>query len=651
MYRMSSRAIKLSFLASACFLALVGCSKTSDAPAAGDEAAAAAATAPEAAAPAEAPAAPAYPERPFFGDTHLHTAYSVDAGAFGARLGPREAYLFAKGNEVTASSGQPAKLRRPLDFLVVADHSDAMGLFPMLLEGTPEVMGDPQGRKWHEMITSGQGNAAALDIIGNFGTGTISMAFMPLPGTKAYASAWKATIDAAEEANDPGRFTAFIGFEWTSNTGANNLHRNVIFRDGGDKASKVEPYTTMAPLGSDNPVDLWKWMDAYQQTTGGRVLAIAHNGNLSNGQMFPLVEAFGKKLDAEYVATRARLEPLYEVTQTKGTGESHPQLSPNDEMADFEIWDRGNLDGSAAKTPDMLEFEYARSALKSGLLLEQELGANPYKFGLIGSSDAHTGLAAMEEDNFFGKTAPQEPGPERMTAVFMNNFKSGVKIADWEVGSSGYAAVWATENTRTALWDAMERKETYATTGPRMTVRFFGGYDFEASDAEASKVAAAGYAKGVPMGGDLRAAPEGKAPTFLVAAMKDAIGANLDRYQIVKGWLDKDGKTQERVYDVSWSGDRQPDPATGKLPDVGNTVNVAEATWTDTIGADELVAVWKDPDFDPSVSAFYYGRVIEIPTPRWTAYDVKRFGSKPLDGTRMTIQERAFTSPIWYTPN
>ncbi len=649
---MSSRAIKLSFLASACLLALVACSKTADPPAAGDDAATAAAAAgPEAAPPADAPAAPAYPERPFFGDTHLHTSYSVDAGAFGARLGPRDAYLFAKGNEVTASSGQPAKLRRPLDFLVVADHSDGMGLFPMLLEGSPEVMGDPQGKKWHEMINSGQGNAAALDIIGNFGTGTISMAFMPLPGTKAYASAWKATIDAAEEANDPGRFTAFIGFEWTSNTGGNNLHRNVIFRDAGDKASKVEPFTTMAPLGSDNPVDLWKWMDAYEQSTGGRVLAIAHNGNLSNGQMFPVVEAFGKKLDAEYVTTRARREPLYETTQTKGTGESHPRLSPNDEMADFEIWDKGNLDASVAKTPEMLEFEYARSALKNGLLLEQELGTNPYKFGLIGSSDAHTGMAAMEEDNFFGKTAPQEPSPERLTAFFMNNPKTGIKIADWEVGAAGYAAVWATENTRAALWDAMERKETYATTGTRMTVRLFGGFDFDASDVDLGKVASAGYAKGVPMGGDLKQAPEGKAPTFLVAAMKDSAGANLDRYQIVKGWLDKEGKLQERVYDVSWSDQRTPDPVSGKLPDVGNTVNLEDATWTDTIGATELVAVWTDPEFDPSLSAFYYGRVIEIPTPRWTAHDVKRFKNKPLEGTRMVIQERAYTSPIWYSPN
>ena len=636
-----TKAIAALIAASLGVTALSGCQKQ-DAPAVAE--------APVAQAAPDA-STPEFPEQVFFGDTHLHTSYSVDAGAFGARLTPRDAYLFAKGNEVMASSGQPAKLRRPLDFLVVADHSDAMGFFPLILAGTPEIMADPQGKKWHDMIKSGQGNAAALDIIGNFGTGTISKAILPLPGTPAYMSAWQDTIKAAEEANDPGRFTAFIGFEWTSNTAANNLHRNVIFRDDADKAGKVEPFTTMKPLGSDDPVDLWKWMDAYQQSTGGRVLAIAHNGNLSNGRMFPTVEAFGKKLDAGYVATRAKWEPLYETTQTKGTGESHPYLSPNDEFADFELWDKGNLDGSAAKTRDMLEFEYARSGLKAGLQLEKELGTNPYKFGLIGSSDAHNGLAAMEEDNFFGKTTPQEPSPERLTKTFMNNPKSGVSIMDWEVGAAGYAAVWATGNTRAALWDAMQRKETYATTGPRMTVRLFGGFAFEVKDADASTLARTGYAKGVPMGGDLPSAPPGKAPTFLVAAMKDAVGANLDRYQIVKGWLDKDGKLQEKVYDVSWSDKRTPDPQTGKLPAVGNTVDVADASWTNTIGATELVAHWTDPDFDESAPAFYYGRVIEIPTPRWTAYDVKRFKNKPVDGTRMTIQERAYTSPIWYTPN
>ena len=592
-----------------------------------------------------------FPTRPYFGDTHLHTAFSMDAGAFGARLTPRDAYVFAKGNEISSSSGQPAKLSRPLDFLVVADHSDGMGFFPLIVGGDPKIMADPQGRKWYDMIHSGKGAQAAIDIITNFGKGTISEAIMPLPGTPAYRGAWQETIKAAEEANEPGRFTAFIGYEWTSNTGGNNLHRNVIFRDNGAKASLVEPFTTIKPLGSDNPVELWKWMAAYEERTGGNALAIAHNGNLSNGRMFPVVEAFGKKLDREYATTRASWERLYEVTQTKGDGEAHPYLSANDEFADFERWDKGNLDGSVAKTKDMLELEYARSALKNGLRLEQALGINPYKFGMIGSSDSHTGLAAMEEENFFGKTTPQEPSPERMTKTFIQNLQTGVKVMDWEVSSSGYAAIWATENTREALFDAMQRRETYATTGPRMIVRFFGGWDFEAEDAQNRLPAAIGYTKGVPMGGDLHDAPAGRAPTFLVAALKDPIGASLDRIQIIKGWLDANGQLHEKVYDAVWGDSEERKPgADGKLPPVGNTVDVADASWTNTIGDPELITVWKDPAFDAKQHAFYYARVLEIPTPRWTAYDARRFGTKPLPGTVMMLQERAYTSPIWYSP-
>jgi hypothetical protein len=591
-----------------------------------------------------------FPTRPLFGDTHLHTSFSMDAGAFGARLTPRDAYRFARGEEITSNTGQPVKLSRPLDFLVVADHSDGFGFFPQLMSGDPALLGTPQGRKWYDEIRGGKGAEAAMDIIVSFGKGELPDGF-PVPGTTAYRNAWQETIDAAEAYNDPEHFTAFIGYEWTSNTGGNNLHRNVIFRGNGAQASMVEPYTTMAPLGSDNPEDLWKWMAATEEKTGSEVLAIAHNGNLSNGIMFPVVEAFGKKLDKNYVQARARWERLYEVSQTKGTGEAHPFLSPNDEFADFEIWDKGNLDGSVAKSRDMLEFEYARSALKNGLALEAKLGTNPYKFGLIGSSDSHTALAAMEEDNFFGKTAPQEPSPERLTKVFVDNPKTGVKIMDWEVGASGYAAVWATENTRAAIFDAMQRRETYATTGPRMAVRFFGGWEFEPADAQNRLPANIGYTRGVPMGGDLSNAPAGKSPTFLVAALKDPIGANLDRIQVIKGWLDAKGEVHEQVYDVVW-GDaekRQPD-ANGKLPPVGDTVDVENATWTNTIGDPELITVWKDPDFDAKQSAFYYARVLEIPTPRWTAYDAKRFGNKPLPGTRMKLQERAYTSPIWYTP-
>ncbi len=591
-----------------------------------------------------------FPTRPLFGDTHLHTAVSFDAGAFGARLGPRDAYRLARGEELISNTGQPVKLSRPLDFLVVADHSDNMGFFPDLLAGKPELLASPQGRRWYDMIKSGQGAAAAIEIIKAFSAGTFPKELLYNPGSRSYRGAWNDTIAAAEQYNEPGRFTAVIGYEWTSNTGGNNLHRNVIFRDGGDRARQVEPFTVLPPFGSDNPADLWKWMDGYEKKTGGSVLAIAHNGNLSNGLMFPMVEAFGKKLDREYAETRARWERLYEVTQTKGTGEAHPYLSPNDEFADFELWDKGNLDCTVPKKKEMLELEYARSALKNGLRLEGSLGANPYKFGMVGSSDAHTGLPAMEEENFFGKTAPQEPNPERLTKPFVADPKTGIKIMDWEVGASGYAAVWATENTREAIWDAMERRETYATTGPRMVVRFFGGWEFEATDVADRMPANIGYAKGVPMGGDLGRAPAGKSPTFLVAALKDPIGANLDRIQIVKGWVDAAGKAQEKVYDVAWSGNRKPDKKTGKLPPVGSTVNVQEATWSNTIGAPELITVWKDPEFDPARRAFYYARVIEIPTPRWTAYDAKRFGVKPLPGTRMTITERAYTSPIWYSP-
>jgi hypothetical protein len=591
-----------------------------------------------------------FPTRPLFGDTHLHTAASFDAGAFGARLGPREAYRFARGEEVEASSGQPAKLSKPLDFLVVADHSDNMGVFPDFFAGKPEILADPTGKKWFQMVKDGKGADAAFEMIMSFSAGTFPKPMTYSPDTRAYKAAWQDNVAAAEQYNEPGRFTALIGYEWTSNTGGNNLHRNVIFRDNGDKASQVVPFTTSAPLGSDNPRDLWKWMAAYEQKTGGSVLAIAHNGNLSNGRMFPIIESFtGKPVDKEYVEQRAKWERLYEATQTKGDGEVHPVLSPTDEFANFERWDFGNLDASAAKSRDMLEFEYARSALKNGLKLERQLGTNPYKFGMVGSSDAHTGLAAMEEDNFFGKTTPQEPSPERSTATFVENSTTGIKVMDWQVSSSGYAAVWATENTRESIWDAMQRRETYATTGSRMVVRFFGGFDFSQADAQTRSPAMAGYTKGVPMGGDLRGAPAGKAPSFLVAALRDPLGGNLDRIQIVKGWMDAKGELQEKVYDVVWSGDRKPG-ADGKLPSVGNTVDVANAIWTNTIGAPELIAVWTDPNFNAAERAFYYVRVLEIPTPRWTAYDAKRFGVQPLPGTQMTVTERAYTSPIWYTP-
>jgi hypothetical protein len=591
-----------------------------------------------------------FPTQVFWGDTHLHTGMSMDAGAFGARLVPDDAYRFARGEELTSSTGLKVKLSRPLDFLVVADHSDNMGFFPRLFAGDPEMLADPTGKRWYEMVQAGgqEGVKAAVEIIVAFSQDKFPPALASLPGSPAYRSAWEEVIEAAETHNDPGRFTAFIGYEWTSNTGGNNLHRVVVYRDGGEKASRLEPYTTLRPLGSDNPRDLWKWLQGYEEKTGGRVLAIAHNGNLSNGIMFPMIESFtGKPVDLEYAKTRARWEPLYEATQIKGDGEAHPFLSPNDEFADYETWDQGNLDLSVPKSNEMLQYEYARTALQTGLQLEQRLGVNPYKFGMIGSTDSHTGLATAEEDNFFGKHSGAEPGPKRWEHPMAQ--VGDKKYEGWSMVSAGYAAVWARENTRESLFDAMMRRETYATTGSRMLVRFFGGWDFTPADALSRLPANAGYTKGVPMGGDLPKGPAGKAPTFLVAALKDPLSGNLDRMQIVKGWMDAAGERHEKVYDVAWSGARKPG-ADGKLPPVGNTVDVANATWTNTIGAPELITVWKDPDFDPTLRAVYYARVLEIPTPRWTAYEAQRFGIQMGPNVPMITQERAYTSPIWYTP-
>ncbi len=591
-----------------------------------------------------------FPTRPFFGDTHVHTGASMDAGAFGARTTPADAFRFAAGDEITASNGMRVKLARPLDFIVVADHSDNMGFFPKLFAGDPSYLADPTGKRWFENIQKGGQDAVsvATEVIDTFSKGTFPPALASLPGTSAYRGAWELDIKAAEDYNKPGQFTAFIGFEWTSNTGGNNLHRVVMFRDGADKAGRVEPYTTIRPVGSDDPKDLWKYLQAYEEKTGGQILAIAHNGNLSNGIMFPEVDSFtGKPITKEYADTRARWEPVYEVTQIKGDGEAHPLLSPNDEMAGYEIWDKFNLNMSVPKKPEMLPFEYARTALQIGMQLEAKLGTNPYKFGMIGSTDVHTGLATADEDNFFGKHSGTEPNAKRMehpVGCFGGNCLLG-----WSQAASGYAAVWATENTREAIFDAIERKETYATTGPRILVRFFGGWDFVEADAASRLPADLGYAKGVPMGGDLRAAPSGKSPTFLVGAMKDPLSGNLDRVQIVKGWIDAKGARQEKVYDVAWSDGRKPG-ADGKLPAVGNTVDVANATWTNTIGASELITAWKDPDFDAKLRAVYYARVIEIPTPRWTAYDAKYFRVEAPEGVPMTTQERAYTSPIWYTP-
>jgi hypothetical protein len=593
------------------------------------------------------------PERPLWGDSHLHTSLSMDAGLFGNRLSPSEAYRFARGETVVSSTGQAVRLSRPLDWLVVADHSDGMGFFGDIATGKPELMAYEQSARWIKAFEEGGDKAvkASLDLITTFSNNKMDPEMFALysPGSKPFKNLWEKVIDDAEAFNNPGQFTALIGFEWTSLIAGNNMHRVVIMRDDAVRARQVVPFTMTAPQGSPDPRDLWKYMANYENKTGGEVLAIAHNGNLSNGIMFPLEAQWnGTKLDKTYVTQRDKWEPLYEATQMKGDGETHPFLSPDDEFADYETWDVANLDASVAKTNDMLAGEYAREALKRGLAIEKRLGTNPYKFGLIGATDSHTSLATAEEDNFFGKHSGYEPNPGRMSHPFMETDKG--KIVGWQMVASGLAGVWATENTRKAIFDAMLRKEVYGTTGPRMAVRMFGGWEFNDQDLNSRIPANVGYKKGTPMGGDLRVKPKGAtAPNFMVYALRDPIGANLDRIQIVKGWLDADGSTHERVYNVAWSDEREPDKK-GKLPPVGNTVDAATANWTNTIGAAELSTVWTDPDFDPKQKAFYYTRVLEIPTPRWSTYDAFRYGIDLPEGAPVSTQERAYTSPIWYTP-
>jgi Protein of unknown function (DUF3604) len=593
-----------------------------------------------------------FPSRVFWGETHLHTGLSLDAGLFGNTTGHDTAYRLARGEQVTSAGGQPVKLSRPLDFLVITDHSDMMGIATDIQSGAPNILAVPKGKEWAAGFAKGGQAAAeaAFDLITNFSQGTVPVELLEQysPGSTIYDSVWEKIVKTAETYNEPGRFTAFIGFEWTSVPKGFNLHRNVILRDGGNRAGQVVPAVTQPPLGSTDPLYLYQWLADYEEKTGGRALALAHNGNLSNGWMFPVDKTYaGGRVNKEYVTLRAKWEPLYEATQIKGDGETHPTLSPDDEFADYGTWDVGNLDLTELKTPDMLPGEYAREALKQGLALEKKFGTNPYKFGMVGATDAHTSLTAVEEDNFYGKTTGTEPSATRVAHPFVKSALGTIE-GDMLV-ASGYQGIWATENTREALFDAMERKETYATTGSRMLVRFFGGWDFGADDLRNRQPAFIGYEKGVPMGGDLKSAPDGKAPTFMIIALRDPIGANLDRIQIIKGWMDDSGDLHEKVYDVAWSDNRQPG-ADGKLPPVGNTVDLEAANWTNTIGASELATTWTDPDFDADESAFYYVRVLEIPTPRWVLYDKVRLGAHVPEHVELIHQERAYTSPIWYTP-
>ncbi len=584
-----------------------------------------------------------FPDRPYWGDTHLHTDNSIDAFGFGVRLGPEAALRFARGEEVTATTGGKAQLDRPLDFLVIADHSDGLGATRRLYDAprwyVKWVIGDETVLRWYDLMhESPEGSQRAMaELITAAANQTLPPSLTdPERAREGTEDIWNTQIGLLDRYNEPGVFSAIAGFEWTLMPDGNNLHRVVMFRDGSERTRQTLPIQ-----GIDTAVEqLWDYMAAYEQKTGGKVLAIPHNSNVSNGLMFETTMADGSPMTAEYAARRAANEPVVEVTQIKGDSETHPFLSPNDEMAGFGVkgWELGNLPLTAASTPDMYAGNYARSALLRGLSLEARLGVNPYAFGMIGSTDSHTGLATADEDNFFGKHTGNEPA-YKDRALQPQNLGTRQGRFGWHYLAGGYAAAWARGNTRAEIFDAFQRREVYATTGPRMTVRIFGGFDFSDKDWSGDWVRA-GYGRGVPMG---------SAPTFLISALKDPDGANLDRVQVVKGWVDASGNAQEKVYDVVWSDmDKRPRTARGLTP-VGDTVNRKDATYTNTIGASELRTTWTDPDYAKGQRAFYYVRVLEIPTPRWTLFDAVRFGFE-LSGDALkdaVAQERAYTSPIW----
>lgn len=579
-----------------------------------------------------------YPNQVYFGDTHLHSSWSTDSGMAGGTAGPDVAFRVSRGETVTSTTGWQVKLIRPLDFIVLADHAENLGLADFIQRSDPICTANETCKRWHDMVNAGSGYDAFIEWLRMDDRDQINE-------PKMMQSAWARVVENADKYYQPGVFTTLHGFEWTSMPNGNNMHRVVIFRDGADRVGQVLPFSQ---YDSHDVEDLWKFLDGYENKTGGQVLAIAHNGNLSNGMMFDTRTYTGKALTRAYAETRMRFEPLYEVTQQKGDGEAHPLLSPDDAFADFETIDAGNISGKVAKTPDMLPKEYARPALKEGLRQESKLGVNPFKFGMIGSSDNHTALPTTREENNFSKASFVEPSPDRALHPLVKGETPELSIMEADVGASGLAAVWARENTREAIWDAMARKETYATSGTRLRVRVFGGWDFAADEVHRSDFARTGYARGVPMGGDLSNAPKGKAPTFLVRAIRDPDGANLDRVQVIKGWLDAKGNTQEKIWDIACAGRNIVKGACDG--DVGNTVDIADASYTNTIGSAVIAAHWSDPEFNPALKAFYYVRVLEIPTPRWTAYDAKFFNVEMPEGTTMELQDRAYTSPIWYTP-
>ena len=611
-------------------LLMAGCSK-------GPPAAQGAASGNPAAGTADATRPPPNPERnAYFGNVHVHTSYSFDAYINGTKTTPQDAYDWAQGKEITNSGvGGKIQIQTPLDFYMVSDHAEFMGAMSQMSNPDSAIAKSKLGQGIASPDPNVRLQTFAL-ILRDMSAGKVD----PVLNDPSLArTIWSEMVKTADANYRPGKFTTFAGFEWTSNPEKRNLHRVVVFRD-----TQHLPERVLSAMDSEDPESLWKWMEL-QRSAGSTLLAVPHNGNASDGRMFELVKFDGKPIDAAYNKARAANEPLYEISQIKGTSETHPSLSPNDEFANFEQWDY-TLSADAER-PKHRKGSFARQALLDGLSQAAKGNGNPFKYGFIGDSDTHNAAGANEEFNYTGKFAFENDAHHRLEGLKGQPPAQAQQVR--EFSSGGLAGVWAEENTREAIFDAMQRKETFGTSGPMIKVRFFGGWDFGAQDVKGADFVKAGYARGVPMGGDLKAGTA-KAPSFMVKAMKDPKSGNLDRVQIVKGWLDAKGTQHEKIYDVAWSGDRKPDAKTGRLPAVGDTVDAVKATYTNTIGATELDAAWTDPDFDAKVRAFYYARVIEIPTPRWSTRDAVSLGMPVPKGLPVSIQERAWTSPIWYTP-
>ncbi|WP_394728649.1 DUF3604 domain-containing protein [Altererythrobacter sp. GH1-8] len=587
-----------------------------------------------------------YPQLNLWGDLHLHTNQSFDSYAYGlTTITPDEAYRFAQGDAVITETGSRVQLSRPLDFLMVSDHAEYLGVMADTAAGDPLLAGYPVGERWLNYIKAGEYGKLFMEGVGlDAGSGVPTQ-----PSEDYMRSSWRRVAETADRHYKRGTFTTFAGYEWTAAMHGALQHRVVMFADDAERVSRIIPFSA---LDSNDPQDLWRSLAAYETTTGGSVIAIPHNGNQSRGAMFDTLTVNGDPLSQVYMVQRRRFEPVVEVTQVKGDSETHPALSTRDEFAGFEKWSNtelnptapaGSIDESIGR--DQLLGSYARGALLRGLAFEAETGLNPYQFGMIGSTDMHTGVSAAEEDNFFGKFPGSEPSADRLGGKLGGNYWANLNLS-----GSGYVGVWAQENTRESIFAAIKRREVYASTGPRIRLRVFGGWAFPANAISKVDIAEAGYAYGVPMGGILEGGQEARVPEFLITAMQDPDAARLDRIQVIKGWRDADGELRERVYDVAVSDGRKIDPVTHRAKSLPDTVDPATARYDRTVGAAALRTHWRDPDFDASERAFYYVRVLQVATPRWSTYDAVRYGL-PLPTTRpASIQDRVYSSPIWFRP-